>query len=300
MKRFFITGATGFVGHRLLNLMKSSEFEVRTLSRKPHPNYETVICNLQSEVIPEDALTGIDTVFHLAGFAHDLGDANKVEKLYRAVNVDATVHLAELAVQQDVQHFVFVSSVKAGGSAITGRCMTEEDQGEPEGIYGKTKREAELKLLKIGLQSSMQVSIVRPSLVYGPGVKGNLKLMLSGIEKGWFPPLPEVNNRRSLIHVNDLVRALVMVAGDDRADGEIFIATDGVIHSSREIYEAMCGLLGKEVPRWSVPKFLFDSLAIISPQIRYQVNKLFGDECYSSKKLQAFGFNAQFGLKDWK
>ncbi len=124
--------------------------------------------------------------------------------------------------------------------------------------------------------------------------------MLSGIEKGWFPPLPEVNNRRSLIHVDDLVRALVMVAGDDRADGEIFIATDGVIHSSREIYEAMCGLLGKEVPRWSVPKFLFDSLAIISPQIRYQVNKLFGDECYSSKKLHAFGFNPQFGLKNWK
>ena len=300
MKRFLITGATGFVGHRLLKLMKSSEFEVRTLSRKPHSNYETVVCDLQSEIIPENALTGIETVFHLAGFAHDLGDATKVEKLYRAVNVDATVHLAELAVQQDVQHFVFVSSVKAGGSAITGRCMVEEDSGEPVGIYGKTKREAELKLMKIGIQSDMQVSIVRPSLVYGPGVKGNLRLMLSWIEKGWFPPLPEVNNRRSLIHVDDLVRALVMVAGDDRADGEIFIATDGFIHSSREIYEAMCGFLGKEVPRWSVPKFLFDSLAIISPQIRYQVNKLFGDECYSSKKLQTFGFNAQFGLKDWK
>ena len=231
MKRFLITGATGFVGHRLLKLIKSSKFEVRTLSRKPHPNYETVICNLQSEVIPEDALTGIDTVFHLAGFAHDVGDANKVEKLYRAVNVDATVQLAELAVQQGVQHFVFVSSVKAGGSAITGRCMAEEDSGEPVGIYGKTKLEAELKLMKIGIQSDMQVSIVRPSLVYGPGVKGNLRLMLSWIEKGWFPPLPEVNNRRSLIHVDDLVRALVMVAGDDRADGEIFIATDGVLHS---------------------------------------------------------------------
>ena len=106
--------------------------------------------------------------------------------------------------------------------------MTEEDQGEPEGIYGKTKREAELILLEIGRQSGMQVSIVRPSLVYGQGVKGNLRLMLSWIEKGWFPPLPEVNNRRSMIHVDDLVRALLLVAGDDRANGEIYIATDGV------------------------------------------------------------------------
>ena len=300
MIRILITGATGFVGCRLLKLLEAYEYEVCVLCRQPHPDYETLVCDLQSEVIPKDALTGIDTVFHLAGFAHDLGDATKVEKLYRAVNVDATVQLAELAVQQGVQHFVFVSSVKAGGSAITGRCMTEEDQGEPEGIYGKTKREAELILLEIGRQSGMQVSIVRPSLVYGPGVKGNLRQMLSGIEKGWFPPLPEVNNRRSMIHVDDLVRALLLVAGDDRANGEIYIATDGVTHSSREIYEAMCGLLGKAVPRWSVPKFLLDSVALIIPRIRYQVDKLFGDECYSSKKLQALGFCAQFGLKNWK
>ena len=85
--------------------------------------------------------------------------------------------LAELAAQQGVQRVVFFSSVKAGGGEIVGRCITEEDQGEPEGIYGKTKREAELKLLEIGRQSCMHVSIVRPSLGYGPGVKGNLAIM---------------------------------------------------------------------------------------------------------------------------
>ena len=87
-----------------------------------------------------------------------------------------------------MQRCIFVSSVKAGGRAIAGNCMTEENQGEPEGIYGKTKREAEVKLLEIGLQSGMHVSIVRPSLVYGSNVKGNLKLMLSWVKKGWFPP----------------------------------------------------------------------------------------------------------------
>ena len=300
MTRILITGAMGFIGCRLLKFLEAYEYEIYVLCRQPHPDYETVVCDLHSDVIPKDALKGINTVFHLAGFAHDLGDASKVEKLYRSVNVDATVQLAEIAVQQGVKNFVFVSSVKAGGSPLSGRCMTEEDLGEPDGIYGKTKREAELKLLRIGLQSNMQVSIVRPSLVYGPGVKGNLRLMLAGIEKGWFPPLPEFNNRRSMIHVEDLVRTLFLVGGDYRANGEIYIATDGVAYSSREIYVAMCGLLGKVVPRWSVPKFLFDLMALISPRIRKKVDKLFGDENYSSKKLQSIGFCAKYGLRDWK
>jgi len=198
-----------------------------------------------------------------------------------------------------VQRFVFVSSVKAGGGTIVGRCMTEEDKGEPQGIYGSTKREAELKLLEIGRQSCMHVSIVRPSLVYGPGVKGNLAKMRSGIEKGWFPPLPETGNHRSMIHVDDLVRALLLVAEDDRANGEIFIATDGVPHSSRKIYEAICQQVDKTVPRWSVPKFLFDGVASVSSRFRYKVEKLLGDECYSSTKLESLGFRAERTLKDW-
>ena len=296
--RILITGATGFVGRRLLTLLEAYEYEICVLSRKPHPVYETVVCDLQSKVIPEDALTGIDTVFHLAGFTHDLRDASKVEHLYSAVNIDGTVQLAELAVHQGVQHFVFVSSVKAGGTAIAGQCMTEDNQGEPEGIYGRTKREAELMLLEIGRQSGMYVSIVRPSLVYGPGVKGNLRIMLSGIDKGWFPPLPETGNQRSMIHVDDLVRALLLVANDERANGEIYNATDGKLYSSREIYEHMCHVLGKSVPRWRIPKFLFDCAGSISSRIRYKIDKLFGDECYSSEKLQSLGFEAKKSLRE--
>ena len=141
----------------------------------------------------------------------------------------------------------------------------------PDGIYGETKREAELRLLEITQQSNMHVAIVRPALVYGPKVKGNLQLMCSGIEKGWFPPLPETGNRRSMIHVDDLVQALLLVAENSRANREIFIATDGKPHSSREIYEAMCRIVGKEVPHWSVPKFLFDLVGLMSPRIRYKV-----------------------------
>jgi len=299
MTSLLITGATGFVGGNLLKLLETSDFKICVLSRQQHPDYETIVCDLGQKQIPTSAIASVDTVFHLAGFAHDLRDASKVEHLYRAINVNATVQLAELAAQQGVQRFVFVSSVKAGGGTIVGRCMTEEDKGEPQGIYGSTKREAELKLLEIGRQSCMHVSIVRPSLVYGPGVKGNLAKMRSGIEKGWFPPLPETGNHRSMIHVDDLVRALLLVAEDDRANGEIFIATDGVPHSSRKIYEAICQQVDKTVPRWSVPKFLFDGVASVSSRFRYKVEKLLGDECYSSTKLESLGFRAERTLKDW-
>jgi len=295
MKNILISGATGFIGERLVGAVDAN---IRVLSRKKQSDYETVVCDLQSEVIPDNALDGVDTVFHLAGFSHDFRDATKIQKLYQKVNVDATIRLAKIAVKSNVKRFVFVSSVKAGGSSTFGICASEKDQGDPEGVYGKTKREAELKLLKIGKELGMHVSIIRPSLVYGPNVKGNLQLMLSGIKKGWFPPLPETGNKRSMIHVDDLVRAILLVADDDRANGEIFIATDGVPHSSREIYNTMCSELKKSISKWSIPKFLFDMASLINPRIKYKVNKLLGDECYSSAKLEALGFKAQKALKD--
>jgi len=290
-----ITGVTGFIGQRLANAIG---LEIRVLSRVKQPNFETVICDLQSDVIPDDALYDIDTVFHLAGFAHDMRDASKIADLYYKVNVSATVQLAELAVKAGVKKFIFVSSVKAGGTPNPKKCANEKDQSEPEGVYGETKHEAELKLLEIGKESGMHISIVRPSLVYGPNVKGNLQLMLSGIKAGWFPPLPETGNRRSMIHVDDLVRAILLIAEDKQANGEIFIATDGTPHSSREIYSVICNIAGKPVPKWSVPKFLFNLIALTSPKIKYKVDKLLGDECYSSGKLEALGFKSQKTLKE--
>jgi len=157
MKNILISGATGFIGERLVGAVDAN---IRVLSRKKQSNYETVVCDLKSEVIPNNALDGVNTVFHLAGFAHDLSDATKIQNIYQKVNVDATIRLAKLAVKSNVNRFIFVSSVKAGGGSNFGVCVSEKDQGDPEGIYGKTKREAELKLLKIGKESDMHVSII--------------------------------------------------------------------------------------------------------------------------------------------
>jgi UDP-glucose 4-epimerase len=297
MDKYLVTGATGFIGKRLISLLKTTECEIRIISRFVQNNFDTYICDFESESIPELALESVDTVFHLAGFAHDIRDENKVKNLYQKVNVDATIKLAKIAIKSGVKCFVFVSSVKAGDDVIIEKNSTN-NKAEPEGIYGKTKRAAELQLLELGKKSEMHVVILRPALVYGPSVKGNLELMLRGVKKGWFPPLPEIGNRRSMIHVDDLVRAILLVVKKDRANGEIFIATDGIAYSSREIYNCMCIVVGKSIPKWSVPKTLFIIASLLSPRIKYKINKLLGDEYYSSAKLEAFGFKAKKSLKD--
>jgi len=297
-KDVLITGSTGFIGKRLVNFLDMNNYHIRVISRNAATGRDYIVCDFEKDKIPKSSMTSIDTVFHLAGFAHDMRDASKIADLYYKVNVSATVQLANLAVKSGVKRFVFVSSVKAGGNPPLGTCANEKDQKNTEDVYGKTKHEAELKLLEIGKESGMHVSVIRPSLVYGPDVKGNLKSMLLGVTKGWFPPLPETGNRRSMIHVDDLVRAISLIAEDKRANGEIFIATDGIPHSSRGIYNAMCNVVGRSVPKWAIPKIIFDIACLASPRIKYKINKLLGDECYSSTKLEALGFKAKKSLQD--
>jgi len=298
MQKVLVTGATGFVGQRLINLLKLEGFSIRAIGRKSIFNVETIICDFLNDNIPESAFKGIDIVFHLAGYAHDLKSKPEVRDIYQKMNVNVTSELLSLSVKNNVKKFIFVSSVKAGGLPIKGECASEKDQKSPDGIYGETKREAELKVLEVGRKSDMHVSILRPALIYGPKVKGNLQLMMQGIKKGWFPPVPEIGNRRSMIHVDDIVRALLLLASNQQANGEIFIATDGKGYSSRDIYEIMCHTLDKRAFNWSVSQFLFKAISSISPYLKYKIDKLLGDECYSSEKLQSLGFKARKKLRD--
>jgi nucleoside-diphosphate-sugar epimerase len=299
MLNVLVTGATGFVGLHLIKYLKLDGYNIKAISRKLIPSVDTVICDFLKDDIPDNALKGIDIVFHLAGYAHDLKSESGIEQTYQKINVNVTADLLSLSAKHKVKKFIFVSSVKAGGNPIRGKCAAEEDQNDPAGIYGETKREAELKILETGRKSGIHVSVLRPALIYGPKVKGNLQLMMQGIKKGWFPPLPETGNRRSMIHVDDVVQALLLLASDYRStNGEIFIVTDGRTYSSRDIYEIMCSTLGKRIPRWTVPQFLFNVIASINPRLRYRIDKLLGDECYSSKKIQSIGFKAKKTLKD--
>jgi nucleoside-diphosphate-sugar epimerase len=297
MLNVLVTGATGFIGQHLIKCLKLNGLNVKIISRKPVPGEDVIICDFLKDKIPDNALKDIDIVFHLAGYAHDLRDALEMEQTYKKINVEVTDDLLSASVKHNVRKFIFVSSVKAGGVPVKGICASEEDQGDPDGIYGRTKREAELRILDVGRESSMHVSILRPALIYGPKVKGNLQLMMQGINKGWFPPLPETGNRRCMIHVDDIVQALLLLTNEKKTNGEIFIATDGRKYSSRNIYEIMRCVLGKPPLNWSIPKYLFSVIALISANLRYKIDKLLGDECYSSKKLESLGFKAQKQLR---
>jgi len=129
LNKYLITGITGFIGRRLSSKLVSvvGVDNVVAISRTQHPIYKTILCDFQSDVLLENEFEGIDTVYHLAGYAHDLRNAKSISHLYQVVNIDATTRLASLAALSGVNCFVFVSSVKAGGSPIAGKCATELD-----------------------------------------------------------------------------------------------------------------------------------------------------------------------------
>jgi UDP-glucose 4-epimerase len=298
MKKCLVTGSTGYIGSRLVKYLEGLGYDILVMSRNPQYQYESIIFDLKNNQIPGSILNGIDIVFHLAGISYDNSIKTTDVNQYNKINFEATIQLAKASVLNNVKKFIFVSSVKAGGVSNNSELMNENSSIDPDGFYGKSKRQAELSLLKISKKSSMKISIIRPALVYGPDVKGNLGKMISGINAGWFPPLPETGNSRSMIHVDDLVRAIIFIVDNKDTNGEIFIATDGEFYSSRNIYEMLSFALNKPIPNWSVPKFLFDLMALFSSNISFKINKIMGNEMYSSKKLEILGFRAKKKLKD--
>lgn len=311
MKHCLVTGATGFVGRQLCRHLRMTKgIVVKAVIRQEIEGCwdQSCFCDFDKGVLSGEEMEGVDTVFYLAGIAHDFNSGSGIDSVYRKVNTVAPLNLAALAAEKGVRRFVFVSSVKAGGSPPQGICAGEDFQGEPEGIYGQTKRDAEIELLEIGKKTGMHVAIIRPALVYGPNVKGNLQMMLNGIKKGWFPPLPPTANRRTMVHVEDLVTALVLAAEKEEANGQIFIVSDGKNYSSREMFDEMCVALGNRIPRWSVPEIFFLISAKIGdlvglfmkvPFDSYRYHKLLGDDCYSSDKIRKeLGFKAKNTFKD--
>ena len=292
-----LTGSSGFVGSRLLTALDGLEYSINLLSRTDNKFFPTSICDFTTSNIPNNSLNSIDTIFHLAGYSHDLNEDKNVKHLFQIINIDATIKLAELAVQSNVDHFVFISSVKAAGISKNGECVSEEFEGAPDGLYAESKRIAEKKLLEISNNSNMRVSIIRPALVYGPNPKGNLELLWNAIKNDRFLPIPRVNNRRSMIHVDDLVKAIILISQNREINREIFHATDGELYSTRDIYETMCYLQDKNASKWSIPKSALQIAAWIYPPIRLQVKKIIQDECYTSKKLHTFGFKPDKTLR---
>ena len=294
-----VTGGTGFLGTRLLKALGNRDEDVVVLSRRSNSiNKRIIRKDLSTDSIEMSDLKGINKIFHLAAYTHDLSNPKKLESLYESINVDATKKLAKSAIAAGVQRFIYISSVKAGEPNIEEINEAINNNHIPQGIYGRTKRDAELNLLEMSKDTSMNVTILRPSLIYGEGVKGNLALMLKGIKQGWFPRPPAVKNRRSMIHVDDLVRALLFLEDNENSFREIYIATDGLEYSIENIYETLCDLNEKKYGKLRFPYLAIRLFSKLHPNIEYKVQKLFGNEYYSSKKLSELGFYPKYSLSN--
>ena len=201
------------------------------------------------------ALDGIEVVVHLAARVHVMRDtAADPLAAFRAVNLDATAQLAEAARRAGVRRFVFVSSAKVHGEQTAKRAYTEEQPPQPQGPYAQSKWEAEQALARIA-GNVMQLVVLRPPLVYGPHVRGNFLSLLKAIERRWPLPLAAIQNRRSLLYVENLVDAIARCVAYPQAAGT-FLVSDGEDLSTPQLVRALASGLSVAPRLLAVPRGL--------------------------------------------
>ena len=186
-------------------------------------------------------LTGIKVLVHLAARVHVMHDPEDDPlTAFRAVNVQGTLNLARQAAAAGVKRFVFISSVKVNGEATDpGRAFAEADMSNPQDAYGQSKHEAENALRQVSFDTGMEVVIIRPPLVYGPGVKANFAALMRAVKRGWPLPLGAVHNHRSLIALDNLVDFIVTCIHHPEAANQTFLVSDGHDLSTTELVRGM-------------------------------------------------------------
>lgn len=235
--RVLVTGASGFVGSELLSHLLRAGHDVVAASRRPlslaPTGAERLVAHagLDLEAGPaawQPVLAGVDVVIHAAARVHVMSDdaADPLAE-FRRCNVDATLSLARLAVAAGVRRFVLVSSIKVNGEGtLPGRPYDEQTPPAPVDPYGLSKWEAEQGLRALAEETGLEVVVVRPTLVYGPGAKGNLSTLMAVMRRGLPLPLAGVDNRRSMIALGNLCDFLVHCAAHPAAAGACFLMAD--------------------------------------------------------------------------
>jgi nucleoside-diphosphate-sugar epimerase len=256
MRKVLVTGANGFVGGALLrHLADSKRFSVLAAVRSgAYPsNQISTVCmgTLSGSTDWSKALDGVDVVLHCAARVHLMQESIQNPLLaFRVVNVEGTMQLARQAAQAGVRRLVFVSSVKVNGELGT---MNEQSASSPQDAYALSKMEAEQGLFEIAQTTGMEVVILRPPLVYGPGVQGNFAKMIRWVRRGIPLPLGAVDNRRSLVALDNLVSLMALCARPDEtpnAANQVFLVADEETLSTTE-------LLRKLAAAYDVPSRLF-------------------------------------------
>ena len=258
-----VTGANGFVGSALCARLRrdgvSARGAVRALSSPPDGAETVVIGSLSSETDWTAALRNVDQIVHLAARVHVMNDKSSDPLAeFRRVNVEGTVALARQAAVAGVRRFVFLSSVKVNGEFTKpGHPFTADDVPAPEDPYGVSKHEAEQLLRQIAAETGMEVVIIRPPLVYGPGVKANFESMMRWLARAVPLPLAAVTgNRRSLVALDNLVDLIMTCLNHPAAANQTFLVSDGEDLSTAELLKRMGAAMGRPARLFRMPPAL--------------------------------------------
>lgn len=258
--KVLVTGTTGFVGTALCARLTASGAEVVPAVRSKYGlPHEVVIGNLNASTNWRPGLTGCDAVIHLAARVHVMEDvAQGSLALYRDTNTEATFNLARQAADAGVKRFVFISSIKVNGEFTeVDRPFTADDVPAPEDPYGVSKHEAEQLLRQIAAETGMEVVIIRPPLVYGPGVKANFESMMRWLARGVPVPLAAVTeNRRSLVALDNLVDLIITCLSHPAAANQTLLVSDGEDLSTAQLLKRMGAAMGHPARLFYVPPAL--------------------------------------------
>ena len=257
-----LTGATGFLGRRLEEALQSrSKLNLTAAVRRSVeiPGARIIeLRGLDADTDWSTALTNQQVVIHSAARAHIMKDeiADPLAE-YRRVNVDGTLKLAREAAAAGVKRFIFISSIKVNGEQTPlGKPFTADDTPAPEDAYGISKWEAEQGLQQLANETGMEIVIIRPPLVYGPGVKGNFASMVELVAQGLPLPLGAINNQRSLVALDNLVDLIITCIDHPAAANQVFLAGDGQDLSTTELLRGVSRAMGKPSRLISVPLYL--------------------------------------------
>jgi nucleoside-diphosphate-sugar epimerase len=259
VEKLLVTGASGFVGAALCQALAARDVPfvpcVRklTLAQTPGPTaFETG--DLSGPVDWKPALAGCSVVVHLAARVHMMREqAADPEAVYRAMNVDATMRLAEQAAEQGIRRFIYVSSVKVNGERTLGRPFRADDPPAPEDAYGRSKLAAELALQAWAGQTGTELVIVRPPLVYGPGVRANFLRLMQLVQSGVPLPLGGIRNSRSMVALGNLVDFLLLCASHPDAAGATWMVSDNRDLSLPELISLIARAMGRPARLLPVP-----------------------------------------------
>lgn len=264
--RILLAGASGFVGRGLVPLLLNQRHEVSAAVRKMTADLDSrvtqgLIDGLSAEQVWQPLLMGQEVVIHLAARVHVMSD-NSSDPLaeYRKVNVEGTLKLARQAVDAGVKRFIFISSVKVNGEGTAlGAPYRADTQAAPSDPYGVSKMEAEQGLRALAAETSMEVVIIRPVLVYGPGVQANVLSMMRWLHKGVPLPFGAIHNRRSLVALDNLVDLIMTCIAHPAAANQTFLVSDGEDLSTTMLLCRMGAALGKPARLLPIPSWMLET-----------------------------------------